>query len=97
MTDGHKKIDVGYVAKLARLSLSPAESEAFQSQLEQIVGYVEKIGALDLEGIEPTSHATPIHNVLRGDDVKEWGDNRKFLANAPARIEDQFMVPKIVE
>lgn len=92
-----KKIDVRYIAHLARIKLSEAEIETFQGQLEQIVAYVEKIGRLDVSGIEPTSHAHTVANVFREDVVRQGADRDRFLANAPDRIEDQFKVPKIVE
>ena len=61
------KIDVAYVARLARLHLSDEEIRTFQPQLEQIVGYIRKISELDLTGIEPTSHAHRVENVFRRD------------------------------
>lgn len=90
-------IDVAYVARLARLNLTPDEVATFQGQLEQIVHYVHEIAEVDLSGIEPTSHAQAVLNVFRADAVKPWGDNAAFLANAPERMDDQFQVPKIVE
>jgi len=91
------KIDVAYVARLARLYLTDEERRTFQSQLEHIVAYVHKIRELDVEGIEPTSHAIAVQNVFRTDDVRPGLDRDAVLANAPARTGDQFMVPKIVE
>ena len=58
-------IDVAYVARLARLQLSDEEIATFQGQLADIVEYVRKISELDLSGIEPTSHAHPVHYVMR--------------------------------
>lgn len=91
------KIDVRYVANLARINLSDEEVATFQGQLEQIVDYVEKIGALDVEGIEPTSHAHPVQNIFREDVVRDSIDHEDVLANAPERTDGQFKVPKIVE
>jgi len=91
------KIDVAYVAELARLELSPAEKATFQQQLETIVQYVEKIGELDLAGIEPTMHGQSLVNVLRADEVVPSMDRDGFLANAPARNGFEFKLPKIVE
>ena len=91
------KIDVAYVARLARLALTEEERQTFQAQLEHIVGYVRKIGELDVTGIEPMSHATAVQNVFRPDVVQPGLDRDAVLANAPARIGEQFMVPKIME
>lgn len=91
------KIDVGYVAHLARLDLDEAEKVVFQGQLEQIVDLVRKIGELDVSGIEPTSHAMDIQNVFKSDEVAEGLGREDVLANAPASAYEQFLVPKIVE
>lgn len=91
------KIDVRYVANLARIQLNDDEVETFQGQLEQIVGYVEKIASLDVAGIEPTSHAHPLSNIFRTDEVKAGLDQETVLLNAPERVEGHFRVPKIVE
>jgi aspartyl-tRNA(Asn)/glutamyl-tRNA(Gln) amidotransferase subunit C len=92
-----EKIDVAYVANLARLYLSPEEIRTYQSQLNQIVGYVRKISELDLKNIEPTSHARLLQNVFRSDTVKPSLDREIALKNAPKQANDQFMVPKIME
>jgi len=91
------KIDVAYVAHLARMHLSDEEIRTFQGQLDQIVGYVRKISELNLAGIEPTSHARMIQNVFRKDEVKPSLDRDVVLKNAPKHSNNQFMVPKIVE
>ena len=91
------KIDVAYVAHLARLHLTDEEVDTFQRQLEDIVGYVRKIRELDVSGIEPTSHAHDIHNVFRHDEPGPGLDRETVLANAPERTGDQFRVPRIVE
>ena len=90
-------IDVAYVAELARLELTPAERGLFQQQLETIVRYVEKIGQLDVSGIEPTMHGQTLVNVFREDVVTPSVDRERALANAPLRNGDEFKLPKIVE
>jgi aspartyl-tRNA(Asn)/glutamyl-tRNA(Gln) amidotransferase subunit C len=85
------------VAELARLELSPDEKRTFQQQLETIVQYVDKIGELDLTGIEPTLHGQALVNVFREDVVVPSLDRERFLANAPARNGFEFKLPKIVE
>lgn len=91
------KIDVKYVANLARIALDDREVSVFQEQLEQIVGYVDKLGELDVAGIEPTSHAHPVLNVFREDAVRTGLEHDRVLENAPEETMDQFKVPKIVE
>ena len=59
--------DVRYTAQLARLTLSEEEIEKFQSQLSQVLKYVEKLREVDTTGVEPTAHTNPIYNVFRED------------------------------
>ena len=90
-----EKIDVRYVANLARLYLDDSEVETFQGQMEGIVQYVKQIGELDLSGIEPTSHARPVQNVLR-EEVKEklkWSVDRSSPSN---KIRDLMMWCKVI-
>jgi aspartyl-tRNA(Asn)/glutamyl-tRNA(Gln) amidotransferase subunit C len=91
------KIDVPYLAQLARISLSADQVEKFGAQLQQIVAYVEKLKEVNVEGIEPTAHATPITNVFRADEPRTPGDSAPFLKNAPQQANNLFVVPKIVE
>ena len=93
----NQKIDVGYVAELARLELTDEEKAVFQGQLEDIVKYVEKISSVDVEGIEPTMHGRAIVNAFREDTVRPSLDREVALANAPRRTENEFYLPKIVE
>jgi aspartyl-tRNA(Asn)/glutamyl-tRNA(Gln) amidotransferase subunit C len=90
-------IDVAYVAELARLELKPEEKRLFQQQLETVVRYVEKIGQLDVSGIEPTLHGQALVNVFREDVVVPSFDRERALANAPSRNGYEFKLPKIVE
>ena len=91
------KIDVKYVAHLARMHLSAAEVAHLQPQLEQIVGYVRQLDELNVEGIEPTAHAIPVQNVFRADEVRPCLDHAAVMQNAPQAREGQFIVPKIIE
>src|SRR5512137_874746 len=90
-------IDVKYVARLARLSLSPEEEQKIGDQLGNILGYIEKLKEVDVSGVEPTAHAFPLVNVTRPDEVRPSLSNQEALRNAPAQANGLFMVPKIVE
>ncbi|NQU41110.1 MAG: Asp-tRNA(Asn)/Glu-tRNA(Gln) amidotransferase subunit GatC [Lentisphaerae bacterium] len=90
-------IDTAYVAHLARIYLSAEEVAEFQPQLEQVVGYVEKLKELDVSGIAPTSHTQMLSNVLREDGVRVGLTCEQAMANAPESADGQFAVPKIVE
>jgi aspartyl-tRNA(Asn)/glutamyl-tRNA(Gln) amidotransferase subunit C len=89
--------DVQYVARLARIALTPAEEEKFGAQLSHVLGYIEKLNQLDVSGIEPTAHAVPLVNVIRPDEVRPSLTNQEALRNAPAQANGLFLVPKIVE
>lgn len=91
------KIDVKYVAELARLELTAEEQTLFQGQLENIVKYVDKISSVNVDGIEPMMHGRPLVNAFREDVVRESLPTETALANAPARVGDEFLLPKIVE
>jgi aspartyl-tRNA(Asn)/glutamyl-tRNA(Gln) amidotransferase subunit C len=89
--------EVEHVARLARLDLSPEEKERMRSQLDAILTYIDKLRQLPTEGVEPTSHAIPIVNVMREDEVRPCFPVADMLANAPERDSDLFRVPKIIE
>ena len=94
---GGQKIDVGYVAELARLELTENEQKTFQGQLEDIVKYVEKISSVDVADVPPTMHGREFVNAFREDAVRPSMDREAALANAPRRTETEFYLPKIVE
>lgn len=94
---GAEGLDVAYVANLARLHLTDQEIATFQTQMEQIVGYVKQIDVLDVSGVEPTSHAVAVTNVFREDCSRPGLDRDRVLANAPSEANGLFAVPKIIE
>ncbi len=90
-------IDVQYVAHLARLSLTAAEEQQMAEQLGRVLGYIEKLKEVDVEGIEPTAHAFPLVNVTRVDESRPSLSHEDAMRNAPAQANGLFIVPKIVE
>jgi aspartyl-tRNA(Asn)/glutamyl-tRNA(Gln) amidotransferase subunit C len=89
--------DVEHVAKLARLALSEDEKKRFAEQLGRIIDNFNELAAVDTTGVEPMSHALPIVNVLRDDEVKESYGHDKLMANGPAVENGYFRVPRIGE
>jgi aspartyl-tRNA(Asn)/glutamyl-tRNA(Gln) amidotransferase subunit C len=89
--------DVKYVAHLARIELSPEEEQKLGTQLGNILGFMEKLKALEVSGVEPTAHAVPTVNVTRADEVRPSLPHEEALRNAPAQANGLFIVPKIVE
>lgn len=88
---------VDYVSELSRLSLPEEEKAEMAEKLEQIIDYVEILNRLDTEGVEPMSHTFPVKNVLREDEVVDFGRHAELMSNAPAHDESAFLVPKTVE
>jgi aspartyl-tRNA(Asn)/glutamyl-tRNA(Gln) amidotransferase subunit C len=91
------EIDVAYVANLARIDLTDAEKSQFQTQLTDILHYVHLLDELDVDGIEPTAHATPLFNVMRKDEVGQSLNREDVIANAPKAQNNEFVVPKIID
>jgi aspartyl-tRNA(Asn)/glutamyl-tRNA(Gln) amidotransferase subunit C len=89
--------EVEQVARLARLALTEAEKEKMRRELDGILTYIDKLRALDTTGVEPTSHAVPVTNVMRDDVPCPSLPQSEALANAPDRQGDLFRVPKIIE
>lgn len=88
---------VDHVARLARLDLSDEERERMGAELGHILEHAAKIQELDLDDVEPTSHAIPIRNVMRPDEVRPSLSQDEALAGAPEAIEGRFKVPRILE
>ena len=91
------QFDVRYVAQLVRLDLSDAEIAKFQSQLGQVLSHVEKLGQVDVSGVEPTAHANQVVNVFRADEPRDWFTSQDALSNAPRSANGLFVVPKVIE
>ncbi|MFQ6091590.1 MAG: Asp-tRNA(Asn)/Glu-tRNA(Gln) amidotransferase subunit GatC [bacterium] len=91
------KRDVEKVAKLARLQFSEEEKEKLVAQLNRILKYMEKLNELDTTDVEPTTHVVPLKNVFRQDVVKPSLPREKALANAPAKEDGFFKVPKVID
>lgn len=88
--------DVGRLAGLARIQLSDAEREQLAPQLEVILDAVAKVSEVAATDIPPTSHALPLTNVFRTDQVTESLPAAEVLAGAPAVEDDRFRVPRIL-
>ena len=82
-----------HVAKLARLRLSEEEVERMVGELSGILGHVDRIGNLDLEGVEPTSHVVALENVLRDDEPRPSLPRDVALSQAPEPQDGAFRVP----
>ena len=82
-----------HVARLARLELAEDEVGRMSEELSHVLGHIEKIGELDLDGIAPTTHVVEVSNALRPDEVEPSLAREDALASAPAVAGDGFLVP----
>jgi aspartyl-tRNA(Asn)/glutamyl-tRNA(Gln) amidotransferase subunit C len=97
MPQAHINLDqVRHVAKLARLAIPEDRLPDFTAKLESILTYVDLLNEVDVSGIEPTSHAIPMTNVLREDVVKPSLVIDDVLRNSPATDGPFFKVPKVI-
>jgi aspartyl-tRNA(Asn)/glutamyl-tRNA(Gln) amidotransferase subunit C len=90
-------LDVAYIARLARINLTEAETKVFQKQLDDVLKYVEKLRQADLSQVEAAAHALPIFNVFREDEPRDCFTAEQALSNAPRQANGLFIVPKVVE
>ena len=89
--------EVEHVARLARLELTEDEIERFRGQLSAVLERAQRIQALDLDDVPPTSHPIALNNVWRNDAVVAFEDTEAILGNAPTVEEHRFRVPQILE
>lgn len=90
-------ISLEHLSRLARLALTEEEKSRYESQLDNILHYVEKLNELDTTGIEPTSHVLSISNVMRDDIERPSLGREDALMNAPDKTDAFYRVPKIIE
>ncbi|NYH81085.1 aspartyl-tRNA(Asn)/glutamyl-tRNA(Gln) amidotransferase subunit C [Actinopolyspora biskrensis] len=88
--------EVAHLAGLARLAVSEEELEKFSGQLDVILDAVARVGEVAADEIPPTSHAVPVTNVFRNDEVREGLSREQALRSAPATEENRFRVPRIL-
>lgn len=91
------QIDVAHVAKLARLNLTPGETQLFQEQLGRVLEYAEKLREPDTSEVKTAAHAVPIFNVFREDEPQAGLTAEEALRNAPRQANGLFVVTKVVE
>jgi aspartyl-tRNA(Asn)/glutamyl-tRNA(Gln) amidotransferase subunit C len=91
------KETIKHVAHLARIELQPVELEKLSLQLQDIIGFIDKLSCLDTKQVQPASHILPISNVLREDKPHTCLTPEEALENAPSKKGNFFSVPKIIE
>jgi aspartyl-tRNA(Asn)/glutamyl-tRNA(Gln) amidotransferase subunit C len=97
MASGITRDEVAHLARLARLAVTEEELDIFAGQLDVILQSVSRIQQVAAADIPPTSHAVPLTNVFRPDEVRPCLPRDAVLAAAPAAEEDRFRVPRILD
>lgn len=85
------------LAHLSRLQFNPAEKETLIKDMEQILGFVEKLNELDTTGVEPLRHMTDTVNIMRADEINGSISREKALLNASDHDDQFFKVPKVID
>jgi aspartyl-tRNA(Asn)/glutamyl-tRNA(Gln) amidotransferase subunit C len=85
------------IASLARIRVEDHEVEPLCQELNGILGWIEQLNEVDVTGVAPLTGAVAMTMTLRADAVTDGGYPDKVLANAPERIGDFYVVPKVVE
>ena len=88
---------VRHIAKLARLQMSDSEVEALVPELNNILGWVEQLGEVNTDGVEPLTAVIDQAMRLRDDAVTDGAIRDSVLANAPDSQHGFFAVPKVIE
>lgn len=85
------------VARLARIAQPEDKLEPLAKELSAIMAWIEQLAEVDTDGVEPMTSAVHMPIPMREDVVTEGGDVEIVLSNAPKRVGDFFVVPKVVE
>lgn len=88
---------VRHIARLARIRVSAEEARVLEGELTGIMEWVEQLGEVDTDGVEPMTSVVEMRMARRKDEVTDGGYPQDIVANAPLREGTFFVVPKVVE
>lgn len=88
---------IKYVSVLAKLELSPEERQQAKKDMEDMLGYIDRMRELDTKNVQPLFHIFPSENVFREDVVTNGDESRETLQNAPGVRDNMFVVPRTVD
>ena len=91
------RAEVAHLARLARLAVTEPELDRFAGQLDVILTAVARVGEVAADEIEPTSHAVPLTNVFRPDQIRPGLTQEQALSGAPDAEDGRFRVPRILD
>ncbi len=86
-----------HVARLAQVAFDEKELDDLRSDLDAVLDYVKQLDEIDLDGVQPTTHAVPLELPLGGDVVEARIGRQEILQNAPETRDGMFCVPRVVE
>jgi aspartyl-tRNA(Asn)/glutamyl-tRNA(Gln) amidotransferase subunit C len=85
------------IGRLARIRVEENEEEKYQGELNAILGFVEQLNEVNVDGVEAMTSVTPMQLRRRDDVISDGGYPEKIVKNAPLSEDNFFMVPKVVE
>lgn len=88
--------NVEYIANLARIRIASEEKNSLEEQMSKIIGYIDKLKELDVEGVEPLRGVSSLRDVFREDKVIPSNCREDILKNSPSREGDYFKIPKVI-
>src|SRR5258706_15554912 len=89
--------DVLKLARLARLTITDEEVEKYRKELTEILQYVDQLQNVDVSGLQPTTQVTGLTNVMREDEVQDYGASREDLLRIVPQVEDnQIKVKRMI-
>ena len=96
----HMKVSnelIDKLSTLARLKIDPQQKESLRADMQQLIGFIEKLQELDTTGIQPLMHMTTEINQLRADEIHHPITHEEALQNAVLKDEQFFLVPKVIK
>jgi aspartyl-tRNA(Asn)/glutamyl-tRNA(Gln) amidotransferase subunit C len=85
------------IGRLARIRVEEDEVEKYQGEINAILGFVEQLDEVNVDGVEPMTSVTPMQLRRREDAVTDGGYPERIVKNAPLTEDNFFMVPKVIE
>ena len=85
------------IGRLARIRVEESEVEKYQGEINAILGFVEQLDEVKVEGVEPMTSVAPMQLRRREDQVTDGGYPERIVKNAPLSEDNFFMVPKVIE
>ncbi|HRE40674.1 MAG TPA: Asp-tRNA(Asn)/Glu-tRNA(Gln) amidotransferase subunit GatC [Ignavibacteria bacterium] len=89
--------EVENISKLAKLKFNEEELKKLQTDLNNILEYIDQLNEVNLDDVEPLENINELVNILRKDEVMQWLTQKEALQNAPDKTGNYFRVPKVID